>query len=538
MAEEVIRKNFEHGFTVMGNKAMQDEELSLRDLGLLVKMFSLPDDWQYSVNGLNAISNKDGRDAIRNSLKQLEKLGYLKRTQLRNERGQLTTNIYDFYDHRHFETPLTDLPSSDFQSTVNTGQTQSFTSSEPLTDFQSTDYAGQTQTITSSQPLTGLPLTANPTQYNKYKHSNKLNEFNSLGAQAQNTSSDNILAGQRVDLENTSSNDVLPVQTIDPSKIDVVPVKHDIALNPCGVPSIEDISAHVLRKKMKLDNYDICMFIDYYNKANWVTASGEPLNWMHKLTSWETKKLEREQEREEQKWLMEERERQIAENAMKVAETLEEKRKEQWENMPLKGDVPTTEKVSAFIKDEAIKNVDAEEFLRHYDATHWLDGNGKLITDWRSKIREWDARKATEKCERKTSSSSLKREQAEPDRATLDEVRAYVAERGLENFDCDKFFNYYENLDWHTPYGKPVVSWKNQVESWDSRDKTQVKAIEKTAQVAGSWEQSKEREKALDELQLLKDNLEFFNRDNEQDRKSRENINSQINELKEKWGIE
>ena len=353
---------------------------------------------------------------------------------------------------------------------------------------------------------------------------NNLNKSYSLEAQAQNTSSD----------------DISPVQAVDPSKIDIVPIKHNMVLDPCGVPSVEDISTHVLQKGMSLDNHDICQFIDYYNKANWVTANGEPVNWMHKLTNWETRKLQREREREEQEWLMEERERQIAENARQVAETFEAERKEELSNTELRGDVPTNEKVQAFIDDEGIENVDAEQFLLFYDGRHWLDGNGKLIKDWRSKIREWSMNGIGKK--QKGEASQEKREQqvqeVQPDVATLDEVRAYVAERGIEDFDCDKFFNFYENLNWHNVQGKPVRSWKNLIESWDARNKTQSKAIAKTAQVAGSWEERKAREDAMREIRLLEGNLEYFNEKDEQQRKEKEKCLASIAEIKEKWGIE
>mgnify|MGYP002508876910 CR=1 FL=1 len=50
--------------------------------GLLAIMLSLPDDWNYSTRGLAAIC-KEGVEAIGNTIKELEKAGYIVRRQLR-----------------------------------------------------------------------------------------------------------------------------------------------------------------------------------------------------------------------------------------------------------------------------------------------------------------------------------------------------------------------------------------------------------------------------------------------------------------------
>lgn len=44
-------------YTVMGNHHLRDKNLSLKAIGLLPKMLSLPDDWDYSMNGLVSIQN-------------------------------------------------------------------------------------------------------------------------------------------------------------------------------------------------------------------------------------------------------------------------------------------------------------------------------------------------------------------------------------------------------------------------------------------------------------------------------------------------
>lgn len=64
-------------YTVMSNYHLRDKNLSLKAKGLLSFMLSLPDDWDYSINGLVAIC-KEEETAIKTALKELQKNNYLK----------------------------------------------------------------------------------------------------------------------------------------------------------------------------------------------------------------------------------------------------------------------------------------------------------------------------------------------------------------------------------------------------------------------------------------------------------------------------
>ena len=63
-------------YTIMSNYHLRDKNLSYKAKGLLSFMLSLPDDWDYSINGLVSIS-KEGVKAIRNILQELQRYGYL-----------------------------------------------------------------------------------------------------------------------------------------------------------------------------------------------------------------------------------------------------------------------------------------------------------------------------------------------------------------------------------------------------------------------------------------------------------------------------
>lgn len=60
-------------------------------------MLSLPEDWDYSLKGL-ATLNKEGIDAIRSAINELEAFGYIERSRVRNEKGQLGENEYIIHE--------------------------------------------------------------------------------------------------------------------------------------------------------------------------------------------------------------------------------------------------------------------------------------------------------------------------------------------------------------------------------------------------------------------------------------------------------
>ena len=92
-AMAVFRIEKKKDFTVMSNYHFRDKELSLKAMGLLSQMLSLPDEWDYSLAGLAHIS-RDGLSSIRAAVNELEARGYLKRSRLRNEKGQLADTEY------------------------------------------------------------------------------------------------------------------------------------------------------------------------------------------------------------------------------------------------------------------------------------------------------------------------------------------------------------------------------------------------------------------------------------------------------------
>ena len=75
---EIIRVERTKNFTVMSNHHFKNKKLSLKAKGLLSLMLSLPDDWNYSMKGLETLS-KDGIDSVRTAMKELETQGYVEK---------------------------------------------------------------------------------------------------------------------------------------------------------------------------------------------------------------------------------------------------------------------------------------------------------------------------------------------------------------------------------------------------------------------------------------------------------------------------
>lgn len=93
----VFRIEKTRDYTVMANHHLKNRELTLKAKGLMSVMLSLPDDWDYTLAGLARIS-REGVDAIREAVKELERAGYVIRNRVRNEKGQLTDTEYVIYE--------------------------------------------------------------------------------------------------------------------------------------------------------------------------------------------------------------------------------------------------------------------------------------------------------------------------------------------------------------------------------------------------------------------------------------------------------
>lgn len=112
MSTTVFRVEKNREFVVISNKFLRNKEMSLKAKGLLALCLSLPEDWNYSLNGLVAIC-KESLTSIRSALKELEEFGHLKREKKKDDKGQF------IYEYILFEHPHTDFLHMDNLHTEN-----------------------------------------------------------------------------------------------------------------------------------------------------------------------------------------------------------------------------------------------------------------------------------------------------------------------------------------------------------------------------------------------------------------------------------
>jgi hypothetical protein len=99
----VIRVKRTSRFTIVPNETLRDSRLSDAALGLLVRMLSYPDDWEFSLKHL-AGQNQSRLAAVRSSFQKLEEAGYVSRKQARGAQGRLSGWEYEVSDR-----PSTDV---------------------------------------------------------------------------------------------------------------------------------------------------------------------------------------------------------------------------------------------------------------------------------------------------------------------------------------------------------------------------------------------------------------------------------------------
>ena len=93
----VFRVEKNSGYTVMSNHHLRNRALSLKAKGLLSQMLSLPEDWDYTLQGLARI-NRESIDAIRQAIREPEQAGYIQRSRERDEKGRLRGADYVIFE--------------------------------------------------------------------------------------------------------------------------------------------------------------------------------------------------------------------------------------------------------------------------------------------------------------------------------------------------------------------------------------------------------------------------------------------------------
>lgn len=93
----IYRVHKKNDYTMINNYLIKDKNLQLKDKGMLLVLLSLPNDWDFSVAGLEKIC-KETKDTINGILNNLQKYNYLKREKKRDAKGRFIDWQYDIYE--------------------------------------------------------------------------------------------------------------------------------------------------------------------------------------------------------------------------------------------------------------------------------------------------------------------------------------------------------------------------------------------------------------------------------------------------------
>lgn len=137
----ILRKQKKERFTIIDNAIFYDYELSYKAKGLLCQMLSLPDGWDFSIEGLSKLST-DGESAVRSALAELKEAGYFRREQVRKD-GKISKIEYVISETKNLENLVVDFPQQENLKQENQGQlntnkliTDSSKNKEIYTEFE------------------------------------------------------------------------------------------------------------------------------------------------------------------------------------------------------------------------------------------------------------------------------------------------------------------------------------------------------------------------------------------------------------------
>lgn len=126
----IVRRRHAGNFTQIPNSLIRNEHLSLKALGVIVHLLSLPPGYRISLEGLCA-ARKEGETAMRTAIQQLERLNYMRIVRERSASGRFIHSkwivsdepIVDWAPHLEnprVEEPVLDHPVQGDQGATNT----------------------------------------------------------------------------------------------------------------------------------------------------------------------------------------------------------------------------------------------------------------------------------------------------------------------------------------------------------------------------------------------------------------------------------
>ncbi|MBQ4518771.1 MAG: helix-turn-helix domain-containing protein [Clostridia bacterium] len=142
----------EKGFVQISNSILSDPNISLKAKTVLAIMLSLPDNWDFSIEGI-AGKCKESKDCIAKAINELIDAGYVKRTKTRGEDGRIIK-----WDYEVFEEPYKTNEQSDKESCEEKPDTALSYQEKPSQDTSDKEYPEEVN------PEQVFPELDNPTE--------------------------------------------------------------------------------------------------------------------------------------------------------------------------------------------------------------------------------------------------------------------------------------------------------------------------------------------------------------------------------------
>ncbi|MDK6268398.1 hypothetical protein QP113_02645 [Lactobacillus mulieris] len=157
----VIRKK-KQSYTVLSNTVIKDERLSWKARGIFAYLMSLPEDWTFHQIEI-AKHAKDGRDALRTGMDELQEFGYLKIFRDRDGNGRLGDAVWLLDDsplpmsgNPILEMPMSENPTQE-NPQLQITNTTNYLDNKLLIDDEE-DARARASKIISQFKKAGLPL--------------------------------------------------------------------------------------------------------------------------------------------------------------------------------------------------------------------------------------------------------------------------------------------------------------------------------------------------------------------------------------------
>lgn len=142
---KIFRVVKDKNYTTINNTIFKDKTISCKTKGFFATIMSLPDNWDFSVNGIKEIL-LEGKSSVYSFIDELEANGYLTKKQVRNSDGKLSSVEYVFYEtpvNKEFS-PCSDLPLTAEPLMVNRPQL----STNIINNLNNNSLVGSSQTPT------------------------------------------------------------------------------------------------------------------------------------------------------------------------------------------------------------------------------------------------------------------------------------------------------------------------------------------------------------------------------------------------------